>query len=124
TVVPEDRLRQASPFFADLWRLTAKDPPTAGWARAVREAARSTLLLLNGRASRAIRAPGAAPPVFDLSANDGVVNSALQLAEPDDASTLGGIVVADHADVLGYYDGVDALVAGPPLNESVFRSGA
>ena len=31
--------------------------------------------------------------------------------------------MADHLDVLGYYDDVDALVSGRPLNESVFRSG-
>lgn len=53
-----------------------------------------------------------------------MVNSVRQLLDPGDQSMLGGVFVAGHADVLGYYDHVDALITGRPLNESVFRSGA
>jgi triacylglycerol lipase len=119
TVVPRSDLRRASVFFADLWRLTAGPEAAAdGLALA------SAIELLNRNAPNALRPAHAAPPQFDVQVNDGVVNSARQLAEPHRGETFGGILVADHADVLGYYDGVDALVAGPALDESVFRSGA
>lgn len=52
-----------------------------------------------------IRAPGVAlPDVLDTRCNDGVVNSARQLMDPTDPHELAGIVVADHFDVVGYYD--------------------
>jgi pimeloyl-ACP methyl ester carboxylesterase len=44
------------------------------------------------------------PAKLDAGLNDGVVNSARQLIDPDDASELAGIVVSDHFDVVGYYD--------------------
>ena len=119
TVVPEDALHHASPFFADLYTMTAGDD-TAPVPAAIQAATD----LLNTRAAEAMRPAGYAPPVFGPRVSDGVVNSARQLADPGDPSTLGGIIVADHLDVLGYYDDVGALVSGPPLNESVFRSGA
>ena len=55
--------------------------------------------------TRVICAPGVVLPA-QLSAahNDGVVNSARQLADPADPDELAGIVVADHFDVMGYYD--------------------
>jgi hypothetical protein len=47
----------------------------------------------------------ARPPVHvDAQTNDGVVNSARQLIDPDDDGELYAVVVADHLDVLGYYD--------------------
>jgi len=119
TAVPEDTLHHASPFFADLYMITAGDD-TAPVSVAIKAATD----LLNARAAEAMRPVGCAPPVFAPRISDGVVNSARQLIDPYDPSTLGGIVVADHLDVLGYYDGVNALISGPPLNESVFRSGA
>jgi hypothetical protein len=52
-----------------------------------------------------IKAEGTALPTsLDAGHNDGVVNSARQLATPDDPNELAGIVVADHFDVVGYYD--------------------
>lgn len=52
-----------------------------------------------------IRAPGVElPGEIDAGHNDGVVNAARQLMDPDDAGELAGVVVADHFDVVGYYD--------------------
>ena len=120
TVVPEDRLHYSARFFADLYALTAAndrgDPTTPAITAAIE--------LLNTCSSQAIRPPGSTPPIFSHRINDGVVNSCRQIADPSDRSTLGGIVVADHVDVIGHYDDMDALVTGPPLNESIFRSGA
>jgi hypothetical protein len=52
-----------------------------------------------------VRAPGIhVPETLDAGHNDGVVNSARQLLDPSDPDELAGIVVADHFDVVGYYD--------------------
>lgn len=118
TVVPEARLDGAAPFFTDLYALTS------GGDNPVSAAVQAAAALLNQRAADAILPPACDPPVFDARVSDGVVNSARQLVDPLEPATLGGIIVADHVDVLGYYDGMDALVSGRPLNESVFRSGA
>jgi hypothetical protein len=45
-----------------------------------------------------------APETLDAGHNDGVVNSARQLLDPNDPNELAGIVIADHFDVVGYYD--------------------
>ena len=37
---------------------------------------------------------------------------------------LAGIVVADHADVLGHYDRTDMFMDDAPLNLGLFHSGA
>jgi pimeloyl-ACP methyl ester carboxylesterase len=44
------------------------------------------------------------PSPIDAGHNDGVVNSARQLLDPQDPEELAAIVVADHFDVVGYYD--------------------
>jgi len=44
------------------------------------------------------------PAEIDAGHNDGVVNAARQLIDPSDRDELAGIVVADHFDVVGYYD--------------------
>ena len=52
-----------------------------------------------------LRAPGVQAPVtLDAGHNDGVVNSARQLLDPSNPHELAGIVIADHFDVVGYYD--------------------
>lgn len=52
-----------------------------------------------------LRAPSMElPDLLDAGHNDGVVNSARQLLNPDDPDELAAIVVADHFDVVGYYD--------------------
>lgn len=45
-----------------------------------------------------------APLHIDAQTNDGVVNAARQLIDPADERELCAVVVADHFDVLGYYD--------------------
>ena len=62
------------------------------------------------------------PQEIDGYINDGIVNTACQLVDPK--STIGGFVVADHADVMGHYDQQDALVEGTVLNAGLFHSGA
>lgn len=44
------------------------------------------------------------PELLDAGHNDGVVNSARQLLDPSDPKEIAAIVVADHFDVVGYYD--------------------
>ncbi len=110
--------QNADPFFRDLHELTANTseaPPNA----AVMKAA----IVLNEHAREAIRS-GAAIPAFDERTNDGVVNSVRQLVDPNDPDELAGIVVADHADVLGHYDRQDIFIQGKPLNIGLFHSGA
>ena len=52
-----------------------------------------------------VKAPGVEVPLaLDAGHNDGVVNSARQLMDPEDPDELAGIVVGDHFDVVGYYD--------------------
>jgi hypothetical protein len=60
-----------------------------------------------------IRAPGVeVPSKLDAGHNDGVVNSARQLMDPDDPDELAGIVIGDHFDVVGYYDRYRWVVDG------------
>jgi pimeloyl-ACP methyl ester carboxylesterase len=44
------------------------------------------------------------PKELDGGHNDGLVNTARQLIDPEDSKELAGIVVGDHFDVVGYYD--------------------
>jgi pimeloyl-ACP methyl ester carboxylesterase len=108
----------ADAFYADLHKATGDThdvPPN--------EAVRAAVTLLNERARAAIRST-AFVPAFTEGSNDGVVNSARQLVDPTDPDELAGIVVGDHADVIGHYDRVDALISGKPLNMGLFHSGA
>lgn len=116
TVVPEST--SAEPFFRDLRRLTGDTSVSPAGAAEDKAAA-----LLQAAAERAIQSGGVALR-FDDRSNDGVVNSVRQLCNPDDPDELAGIVVGDHADVLGHYDRVDALVSSRPLNQGLFHSGA
>jgi len=108
----------ADPFFHDLYRLTSTitGAPSS-------ELLTRAMVLLRERAASAI-CSSKDIPVFDELANDGVVNSARQLVDPDDPDELAGIVVADHADVLGHYDREDMFMDGAPLNLGLFHSGA
>jgi hypothetical protein len=108
----------ADPFFKDLYDLTSdtrESPPT--------DATNQALFRLNEMARGAIRSQPA-PPTFTEATSDGVVNCARQLVNPRDPDELAGIVVADHADVLGHYDRQDAFVDDKPLNLGLFHSGA
>lgn len=44
------------------------------------------------------------PTHLDAGHNDGVVNAARQLIDPSDPDEIAAIVIADHFDVVGYYD--------------------
>lgn len=108
----------ADPFFKDLYDLTADTrdaPPT--------DVTRLALVRLNEMARAAIRSQPA-PPTFTEASSDGVINCARQLLDPTNPDELAGIVVADHADVLGHYDRQDAFVDDKPLNLGLFHSGA
>ncbi|MGO9833776.1 MAG: esterase/lipase family protein [Polyangiaceae bacterium] len=67
-----------------------------------------------------IRNPTTAPFQIEPGTNDGIVNTARQVLP---GATLAGVVVADHADVLGDYDRFD-LATDQPMNTGIFRSGA
>ena len=107
--------RKSDPFYAELHGFgeTEDATPDAAVSRNIDrlKEAEAGLWIMSRAAQR-----------FDISAsaNDGIVNTARQLL-PEGA--LGGIVVGDHADVLGHYDRID-LSTGKPLNTGVFRSGA
>jgi len=126
TVAPDPRRfatdgpdrRKAEPFFADLYRLTS-DTTGAPTSAALHRAA----MLLNARAGGAISSSSDILS-FDEHVSDGVVNSTRQLVDPTDPDELAGIVVADHADVLGHYDRTDMFMDDAPLNLGLFHSGA
>jgi hypothetical protein len=61
-------------------------------------------------------APELLPERVDQLMNDGVVNSARQLINPQDPDELAAIVVGDHFDVLGHYDRT-AWVTDPKTGE-------
>jgi hypothetical protein len=52
------------------------------------------------------------PAHLDAKTNDGVVNAVRQLIVPNDASELAALVIADHFDVLGYYDRRQSIAEG------------
>jgi pimeloyl-ACP methyl ester carboxylesterase len=107
--------RKSDPFYAELHGFGQMDNAASGAA-----VNRNIDLLRQAEAALWIQAPKAKRFEISASANDGIVNTARQLL-PE--ATLGGIVVGDHADVLGHYDRVD-LSTGKPMNTGVFRSGA
>jgi len=123
TVPRDDGDRPSDPFFADLWAMTAAggeahgSAPVSACRRLLEEA-------LAQRPELVVASPTShVPTQVDDGLNDGIVNSARQVvaAAPEQ---LGGIVIADHADVLGHYDRRDALMDGRPLNAGLFHSGA
>src|SRR5437867_12522855 len=63
-------------------------------------------------------------PAISPTLNDGVVNTVRQIVNPGRREEVGGLVVADHGDVLGHYDRQDALIGGEPYNAGLFHSGA
>jgi pimeloyl-ACP methyl ester carboxylesterase len=67
-----------------------------------------------------IRGPESVPYRIQPATNDGIVNTACQLIEGAD---LGGVVVADHADVIGDYDRWD-IATELPMDTGIFHSGA
>jgi hypothetical protein len=65
------------------------------------------------------------PARVEITTNDGMVNTCRQLMRPLDPSDLLAVVVADHFDVIGYYDRTEG--AGGPEREllsGLLRSGS
>jgi hypothetical protein len=67
-----------------------------------------------------VRDAASAPYNIDAGTSDGVVNTARQLL---DGAELGGIVLGDHADVIGDYDRFD-VASNQLVSAGIFRSGA
>lgn len=61
---------------------------------------------------------------IDIDDNDGVVDCARQLLDPQREGELRGVIFGDHADVVGRYDNIDKLMTDRPLRAGVFHSGA
>jgi hypothetical protein len=109
-------------LYRDLFGLTAKGASNLGFV--AREAQR---VLAGAGQDQIIKGSGAAmPSSFDETANDGIVTSVCQLAHPDRPNEFGGLVIADHGDVLGHYPRVDPLTTEPkkPIHPGLFHSGA
>lgn len=121
----------SDPFFGDLYTRTAETSSGAPSPVAAEAAARLTReLRLHGsggpsRRCRVIKFPEA--PELDVTAasNDGIVNSAHQLLDPGSPEELAGIVVADHADVIGHYDRLElrAAAGGGAVGWSRYKRG-
>lgn len=123
TTPRSDKVRPSDPFFCDLYALTRDSGPRPH--AEVTQGARMLEDLLTAQPEIAIVSELAQElPEVDPGMNDGVVNTARQLVDPDEPSQVGGFVLADHADVLGHYDHRDALIEGAPLNVGLFHSGA
>jgi hypothetical protein len=83
-------------------------------------------LLRQVPSERIIRHPSARVPAFDFTANDGLFNSARQLlmTRIHQDQALAAIVIADHADVLGYYDRRSPLSPDVCRQPGLLRCGA
>jgi hypothetical protein len=81
------------------------------------------LRVLNAFPGPVVGSPTAEVPAFKASTSDGVVNAATQILRSPGARA-GGIVLADHGDVIGHYDRQDPLTNGTPINDGIFRSGS
>jgi hypothetical protein len=107
----------SSSFFRRLYGYTAQhtENPIGG------ELLDANKKLLEG--ARVIRGATAARVALSASSNDGVVNTLRQLPPGARAEDVAGVVIADHADLLGYFDRVDPRT-GQESQISIFRSGA
>jgi hypothetical protein len=83
-------------------------------------------LLSSFPVERVIGYPGARLPAFELSASDGLVNGTRQLLLSRGATreALAAVVIADHADVLGYYEQTDWLEGREGSRPGLLCSGA
>jgi hypothetical protein len=81
------------------------------------------LVALNAFRGPVVGNPAAEVPAFEASTSDGIVNSMTQILRSP-GSRAGGIVLADHGDVIGHYDRQDPLTDGTPINDGIFRSGS
>jgi hypothetical protein len=116
-IVHGDRERKPDHFFEWIHTLTGH---VAG---AISSAVEANLAELRSFREPVVRTPKAPVPGFEPSTNDGVVNAATQVLRTP-GGRLGGLVLADHGDVIGHYDRQDPLTDGTPINDGVFRSGS
>jgi hypothetical protein len=108
--------RESDPFFTELngfGRVDDGRPPVADVVQNVSRIAAALPSLW-------IRNPATAAFRIDPGTNDGIVNTARQVLP---GAKLAGVVVGDHADVIGDYDRTD-LATDQPMNTGIFRSGA
>jgi hypothetical protein len=116
-VVNEGKVRKPDELIECLERLT-------GDVRgSLPRPALENLRVLNAFSGPVVRNPAAEVPAFGGSTSDGVVNAVTQILRSPGART-GGIVLADHGDVIGHYDRQDPLTSGTPINDGFFRSGS
>jgi pimeloyl-ACP methyl ester carboxylesterase len=126
TPAPEDHSK-SDPLYRDLYELTARGvsslAPVPKEALRVLEAARDGKIIKALETSTIV----SIPPVM----NDGIVTAACQMVHPDRPEEFGGLVIADHGDVVGHYPRVDPLSSpegGPDgrktINAGLFHSGA
>jgi pimeloyl-ACP methyl ester carboxylesterase len=132
TAPPTNAAEPVDPLYRDLYAFTASG--VSHLAPAAKQALRMLDLV---PVDKIIRSPGGVPVSVGPSTSDGVVNSAYQLAHPEDLSEFGGLVIADHGDVIGHYPRVDLLTTLPSagaaeprevnarrINPGLFHSGA
>jgi pimeloyl-ACP methyl ester carboxylesterase len=102
---PKSGERGSDDFFEELARRTSGSGN--GFTRhsnRIRDALISLRDALAGDGRLIMSAATMPPAHVDAQTNDGVVNSVRQLISPSDPSELAALVIADHFDVLGYYD--------------------
>lgn len=102
---PKHGDRPSDGFFEELSRRTAGEGN--GFTRhstRIRDAMATLRAALDQPARVIVSDETLPPPHADAQTNDGVVNSVRQLINPQDGNELAAVVVADHFDVLGYYD--------------------
>lgn len=115
--VPPPVREVASELFYALYALTSEAAGTA---------ASPPQILENCKLLEAAPILGRQPdqrPQLDAHSSDGVVNTLRQLPPDVKKDEVAGLVMADHADLLGYFDHFDAR-SGRETQNSVFRSGA
>jgi pimeloyl-ACP methyl ester carboxylesterase len=121
TPAPSEDHAKTDALYRDLYGLTAHGSRNLGLA--AREAERR-LRTVND--DKILKHPDTPRPVFDDSTNDGIVTSICQIARPHVPEEFGGVVVADHGDVLGHYPRVDPLAreSKKSIHPGLFHSGA
>jgi pimeloyl-ACP methyl ester carboxylesterase len=114
--VQEGAERESDPFYKELngfGHVDDRQPPITDIVENVsRIADAPRSLWIRNHATAAFR--------IEPGTNDGIVNTARQVLP---GATLAGVVVGDHADVIGDYDRTD-LATDQPMNTGIFRSGA
>src|SRR5450432_3092073 len=126
TPAPEDH-DKSDPLYRDLYELTARGMTSLA------PAALAALRVLEGISDGAIVKSPEMGTIVSIppGMNDGIVTAACQIVHPDRPDELGGLVIADHADVIGHYPRVDPLSSSDggaenrkSINAGLFDSGA